>query len=74
MVVINYKHLRYFWVVAREGGVTFSDATATADAFRDRFPRSLHRASALLPAADTALYSALRQWFQRPRYAPFTVP
>ncbi|MEA3274370.1 MAG: LysR substrate-binding domain-containing protein [Pseudomonadota bacterium] len=35
--------------------------------------QSLHCAPVLLPAPDTALYGALRQWFQRLRIAPTIV-
>lgn len=56
-----------------ECGISFYAATAIADNLQEGFPRSLHRASILFPAADTALYSSLRQWFQRLRITPVVV-
>ncbi|MEN8132751.1 MAG: LysR family transcriptional regulator [Pseudomonadota bacterium] len=66
-------HVSAFNHLLGECGVTFLAASATAGAFREEFPQSLHRASMLLPAADTALYGALRQWFQRLGIAPIAV-
>jgi len=56
-----------------ECGVTFFASTVTADTFRNEFPQSLHEASVLFPAADTALYGSLRQWFQQLRITPIVV-
>ncbi len=66
-------HVSAFNHLLGECGVTFFAATATANTFRDGFPQSLHQAPVLLPAVDTVLYGALRQWFQQLGITPTVV-
>lgn len=54
-----------------ESGVTFTAVPKLAAKLRRGFPKSLHRAPALLPISDSGLRRSLEKWFQsigvRPR-------
>jgi LysR family transcriptional activator of nhaA len=55
---------RVFNHLLGESGVTFCAEASLARTLRRGFPKSLHRAPALLPAETTAFRRSLEKWFQ----------
>ncbi len=66
-------NVRAFNHLLGECGVSFFAAKHQADAYQERFPRSLDGAPMLLPSDDTTLYSSLLQWFEQIKVIPIAV-
>lgn len=66
-------NVRAFNHLLGECGIVFFAARKLAPTYRRRFPKSLHGAPFLLPAANTAVRGALMQWLDRSDIRPRVV-
>lgn len=66
-------NVRAFNHLLGECGIVFFAARKLAPTYRRRFPKSLHGAPLLLPAANTAVRGALMQWLDRSDIRPRVV-
>jgi LysR family transcriptional activator of nhaA len=67
------QNLRTFNHLLGESMVAFCAASALAATLKRKFPKSLHRAPALLPAESTPLRRSLEQWFRNCGVVPQVV-
>lgn len=63
-------HVRTFNHHLGDSSITVCGAPSLARRLRPAFPRSLHEAPALLPAASTSLRSVLEKWFDSVKVRP----
>jgi len=66
-------NVRAFNHLLGECGIVFFAAHKLAPSYRRRFPKTLHGAPMLLPAANTAVCGALMQWLDRHDIRPRVV-